>query len=422
MKHEAEDFIQATRLPNGSLVLTEHMPGIESVAFGVWADAGSADEDPQTFGVAHFLEHMLFKGTASRSAYDLAEAIENVGGQLNAYTEQELTHLYARVLPEDLPVAVDLLADMLCRSTFPADELERERQVVMEEIRKYDAQPEERINDLFMEGLWRGGGLGHPILGNLDSVTAITRDDLTACWRRHFSAERVLITAVGAIDHAQFVACIGAAFAELPPATPLPQIPAGIRVPLLIEEEDDEQVNFCWGGLSYPARDRRNFPLAILDATLGACTTSRLFQEIREKRGLAYDIGSEVVAFRRTGLICASGAAGRETFYDMLELVRRELDRLYTGGITPKELARAKEQMKVGLALSLEGTVERMRRLATHQLTWDAIHPLRYLMDQLNAVTLDDVHGIIADVLDIRQWTFAAIGPVEEQRIKTITG
>jgi len=421
LDHEAE-FIHSTRLPNGALVITEAMPGIESVAFGLWADAGSADEDPAKFGVGHFLEHMLFKGTEQRSAYALAEAIEDVGGQLNAYTEQEITHIYARVLAEDLPVAVDLLADMLCRSAFPPSELERERQVIIEEIRKYDAQPDERINDLMMAGLWQDGGLGHPILGNVASVSAITRADLLTGWRQHFAADRVLITAVGAIEHDRLVEMTAAAFAELPPSSSLPAVPLGTQVPLIIESEDSEQVNFCWGGRSYSAGDARNFPLAILDATLGSSTTSRLFQEIREKRGLAYDIGSDVVGFRQTGLVCATGATSPDTFDEVLALVKREIDGLYHNGITPKELARAKEQMKVGLALSLEGTLERMRRLATHQFTWHKIYTLRYLIDRLNAVTMEEVEQVIAETLDTRQWTFTAIGPVDEGRVKGIIG
>ena len=421
MDHEAE-FIHSTRLPNGALVISEEMPGIESVAFGIWADAGSADEDATKFGVGHFLEHMLFKGTERRSAYELAEETENIGGQMNAYTEQEITHLYMRVLAEDLPVAVELLSDMLCRSTFPLAEVERERQVITEEIRKYDAQPDERISDLMMEGLWQHGGLGHPILGHVASVGAITRDDLLACWRQHFAADRVLITAVGAIEHAPLVDMVGAAFATLPPCSQLPETPLGQQIPLIIQHEESEQVNFCWGGRSYPASDERNFPLAILDATLGASTTSRLFQEIREKRGLAYDIGSDVVGFRRTGLICATGATSPDTFDEVLGLLKRELDCLRCDGITPKELARAKEQMKVGLALSLEGTLERMRRLATHQFTWDRVYTLRYLIDRLNAVTMGEVEQVIAEVLDPAHWTFTAIGPVDEARIRELIG
>ncbi len=413
--YEYEERIGMVRLRNGALLLTEELPGIASVAVGVWADAGSADEGEGLFGLAHCLEHMVFKGTETRSAFALAEAIENVGGQINAYTEREITNVFARVLAEHLPVAVELLGDMVCRSTFPDDELERERQVIIEEIRKYEALPDERIHDLLMAGLWQGGGLGHPILGTEASVRGLTRADLLHGWRRHFAADRVIITAVGHIRHADVAAMAAEHFAALPErrAVGLAQ-PEGDRIARQIMEEDEEQVNFCWGGRSYPASDPRNFALAILDAIFGASATSRLFQEIREKRGLAYDITSEAIGFRRTGIFYAAGAASPETFPAVLALVRQEIDGLRRRGITDAELARAKEQMKCGLALGMEGTLDRMRRLASHQFTWGQIYPLRYLIDQLNRVTRDDVMQVITELMDTATWTFAAIGPVQE--------
>lgn len=398
-------------------MLTEQVPAIESVAVGVWSDAGSADEGAREFGLAHLLEHMLFKGTESRTAYDLAEGIENVGGQLNAYTEREITHVYARVLAEHLPIAVDLLADMLCRSTFGQAELDRERQVIIEEIRKYEALPDERIHDLIMEGLWTGGGLGHSILGTEESVRGLTRADLFSCWHRHFAADRVVVTAVGKLDHAAMADVIAQAFADLPPAQGITAVTTpGVRQRRLVIEEDEEQVNFCWGGRSYPAHDDRNFALAILDAALGASTTSRLFQEIREKRGLAYDVSSEIIGFRNTGLVCAEGATGVETFPEVMRLIRREIEQVRRDGITAAELARAKEQIKSGLALALESTLDRMRRLATHQFTWGHVYPLRHLIDRLNRVTLDEVMQVVTEVLNVEQWTFAAIGPVSDEQ------
>jgi len=410
-----EEMIHSTRLPNGVLVYTEEMPGVESVAVGFWADAGSADEGEGEFGLAHFLEHMIFKGTGKRSAYQLAEEMEDVGGQINAYTERELMHVYARALAEHLPVTVELLGDMICRSAFPSDEMERERQVIVEEIRKYEALPEERIHDLIMESLWQGGGLGHSILGSVESVRGLTRDDLVSCWRRHFGADRVVLTGVGKLRHEEFVELAAAAFADLPepPALRLLQ-PEGRRIPRIVIEEDEEQVNFCWGGYSYPAGDDRNFPLAILDAIFGASATSRLFQEIREKRGLAYDIATEAIGFRETGVFYTTGAANPENFPQVMALVRSEVESLRRQGITDRELARAKEQMKSGLAMAQESSLERMRRLATHYFTWGEIYPLRYLIQRLDQVTRDEVMQIITEVLDPDRWSFAAIGPVAE--------
>ena len=334
--------IRSCRLPNGALLLTDEMPEVESVAIGVWADAGSADEASGEHGLAHFLEHMLFKGTERRSAYALAEEIEDVGGSLNAFTERETTHLYSRVLAEHLPVAIDLLADMICRSTFAQVELERERQVVFEEIHKYQAVPEERIHDVLMASLWQEGALGHSVLGTLDSVRRVTRDALHACRQRFFSADRVVITVAGKFEQARVVDLVSAAFAALPvmPAA-TPSLPEGRQVPYTVSEEDEEQVQFCWGGRSYPAADERNFALAIVDATLGGNTTSRLFQEIREKRGLAYDVSSFTQGFRDTGLLCADGATSGDTFPQVIELVQREVNKMRREGIsTPRTGAR----------------------------------------------------------------------------------
>lgn len=415
--------IRIQRLPNGALLLTDEVPGIESVAFGVWADAGSVDELPAEYGLAHFLEHMFFKGTEKRNAYELAESIENVGGQINAYTERETTHLYARVLAEHLPVAVDLMADMVCHSAFAQAEFDRERQVVFEEIHKYESLPDERIHDLMMESLWRGGALGHSILGTIDSVRGFTRAGLVSCWQRFFSAERVLITVAGKFDYDALLAMVTEAFASLPtqPA-PIAKFTAGERAPYLLSEEDEEQVHFSWGGRSYAAADDRNFALAVVDATLGGSTTSRLFQEIREKRGLAYDVSSFTLGFRETGLVCADGATSLETFPEVLELVQREIKTMLRAGISEKELARAKEQMKAGMALALESSLDRMRRLAMHQLTWGTVYSVRYLIDRLNQVTLDDAMRVIHEVLDLDQWSLAVIGPVGEAEVKTLLG
>lgn len=410
-----QESITSTRLPNGVLVISETMPGVASVSVGVWADAGSEDEGTEEFGAAHFLEHMLFKGTETRDAFALAEAIEDVGGQLNAFTDRETTHLFSRVLAEHLPIAVELLADMVCHSTFPEEELQRERQVIIEEIYKYEALPEERIQDLMMAGLWHDGMLGHPILGTEESVNGLMRAQLTACWRRHFAAPRVLITAAGHLDHARLVELATAAFADLPgPTAMLPAFPEGSRLPYLIEEEEQEQVTFSWGGRSYPAHDERNFALAMVDAVLGGSTTSRLFQEVREKRGLAYDVASFSQGFRDTGLFCTTAACSPQTFPQVLALVRGEVEKLRAQGVSGKELTRAKEQLKAGMALSLESSAERMRLLANHQLTWGQVYPLAYLIERITQVTLDDMAQVMDDVLDTSRWTFAAIGPVEQ--------
>lgn len=416
-----EDLIRTSRLPNGVLVLTEEMPDVESASFGIWADAGSADEGADEHGVAHFLEHMLFKGTEHRSAYELAVAIEDIGGVVDAYTERELTHVGARVLTEQLPVAIELLADMICHSSYSPDEMTRERQVIIEEIRKYQGLPEERIHDLAMEGLWQYGALGHPILGDEASVRALTRERLLACWQRHFASERVLITAAGKLEHDQVVALVADAFAALPTGMPaLPRADEGTCSPVLVIEEDCEQVNMSWGIRSFPSSDDRIFALALVDLILGGSSTSRLFQEIREKRGLAYDISSYLMAFRDTGLLAVSAATGPETFPQVVRLIRDEIQRLRVDGVTPHEWARAITQLKSGMALGLEGSADRMRRLAMHQLTWGQVYPLGMLMARIDQVTIDDLRTVMAALFDLEQWAFTAIGPLTCEEVSAL--
>lgn len=412
--------VKMSILPGGCRLITEAMQSMESVALGVWADAGSADEAPHEFGQAHFLEHMLFKGTERHSAFSLAEAIEDVGGQINAFTERESTHLYSRVLAEHLPVAISLLGDMICHSLFPDEEVQRERQVILEEISKYESLPEERIHDLIMEGLWHGGALGHPILGTEASVTALSREQLVACWRRHFSADRVLITAAGKLVHEEVAVMVEEAFADLPPAgIAWPQFSQGTQLSDILLTKDEEQINFCWGGRAFSASDERIFALAMIDAILGASTTSRLFQEVREKRGLAYDVASYSMGFRETGLLCATAAMSPETFAQVLALTHEQIVALRRDGISAKELARAKEQMKAGLALSSEGTADQMRLLATHYLTWGEVYPITYLIERMNRVTLDEVWEVADQVLDIADWTFTAIGPIDHAVVRS---
>ncbi len=418
---ERVDAIRRTVLPDGLTVITEAMPDVESVALGVWADAGSSDECPNEHGIAHCLEHMLFKGTAHYDAYALAAAIEDIGGHVDAYTERELTHVGARVLAEQLPAAIDILSELVCHSTFPPDELERERQVIIEEIRKYEGMPEERIYDLIMAALWHGGALGHAILGTEESIRGFTRDQLVACWRRHFTPSLVIITAAGKLEHDDVVARVANAFADLPrDGEGFDRGAVGTKLPLLHEEEDGEQVHFTWGARAFPAADDRIFPLALADIVLGASSTSRLFQEVREKRGLAYDIGSYLMGFRHSGLMVANGATSPELFSDVVRLVRDVITDLRERGMTEREWQRAKTQMKSGVALALESTADRMRRLAQHQLTWGEVYPLTALLERIDRVTLDDVHAVLESLCHLEQWSFVSIGPMEESTVRAL--
>ena len=348
-------MIRETVLPSGLRVLSESMPQVRSASVGIFADVGSAAEPSPRRGISHLLEHMLFKGTARRSARAIAEEMDAVGGNINAATDKESTMFYAHVVDRHLPLALDVLADMFLHSLLDETDLRKEREVVLEEIHMYDDSPDDVLGDLFAQTLWRGANLGDPTIGFAATVAAIERHELLAWQRDRYAPSTVLVAAAGNVEHDELVAAVAAAFAEFSgtATSPPPERPDFVS-DVAVKVDDTEQAYVLLGTPGLGMRDERRYALSVLDTILGGGASSRLFQAVREERGLAYEISSFQHSYREAGLFGISFGASPDRFQTALDVVVEELDRLLDEGIRPDELARACEHLKGNMTLAVD--------------------------------------------------------------------
>ena len=413
-----------TILPGGLRVITESVPGVRSVAFGLWVGVGSRDETVRLSGASHYLEHLLFKGTRRRDALAIAAELEAVGGELNAFTAKEYTCYYARVLDADLPLAVDVICDMVTSSVLASREVENERGVILEEIAMHDDDPGDAVHDIFSEVVWPDAPLGRPVLGTVDSITTISRAAIAGYYRRRYRPDNLVVAAAGNLDHAAVVRLVRRAFAEtevddVAPAPPrvggrAPSfVPASIVVP-----RPTEQANLVLGAAGLPRRDDRRFALGVLNAALGGGMSSRLFQEVREKRGLAYSVYSFTSHYADTGVFGVYAGCHPKRARDVLELCREQLALVATSGVTAEELDRGKGQMRGGVVLGLEDTGSRMSRLGKSELVYGELMPVGELLGHIDAVTGDDVRELASELLD-GPLALAAIGPYDDDTLLT---
>jgi len=399
-------------LDNGLRVVSERIPRVESVSLGIWIETGVKQEEPGWEGTTHFIEHLLFKGTGRRSAREIAEAIDGVGGQLNGFTNREYTCFYARVLADYLPLAMDVLADMVTNPTFDPDELQREKQVVIEEIKRYEDDPEEWVHDLFAQTIWKGHPLGRSLLGREQVIREMDRDKAFAFFHRHYQPGNIIISAAGNVDHDWLAAESERIFGARPgQAQPAPEAPARYQTARQVISRSTEQVHFVLGTPGYSHTSEERYNLAVLDAVLGGGMSSRLFQEVRENRGLVYHIGSYALAYRTSGLFAVSAGVSPDNLDEVLEIVRREMASVRAQGISEQECLRAKEQLKGGMALALENTGYRMRRNGTNEMYWGRAIPFEEVAARINEVTPEQVHRVAQGVLDAEAVNYVAIGP-----------
>jgi predicted Zn-dependent peptidase len=409
--------IRHSRLPFGLSVVTEDVPGAASVALGFWVDAGSRDERPEIAGASHFLEHLLFKGTEDRSAHEIAEAIEAVGGEMNAFTTKEYTAFYVRLLQEDLDLALDILSEIMWAPAFRADEIEAERQVILEEILMQEDEPSDLVHDLCQDALYPGHPLGREVLGDKSTITAMTRDDIRSYFGSHYRPESIVVAAAGKIDHDQLVAGVERRFTGPAGAGPrrVPQALAPAR-PLIVSTRPTEQAHLVVG-LRAPGRDDEDrFAFAVLNQLLGGGMSSRLFQEIREKRGLVYSVYSYRAAYIECGLLAVYAGTSPARATTVLRLIDQELDRLLQEEIPERELAVARGHVKGSLVLSLEETSSRMSRIGRSQLVHGEVLTLDELVERTAAVTAADVRRVIERVVTGPR-TLAVVGPFDEEEI-----
>ena len=401
--------VRRTVLPGGLRVITEAMPTVRSVSFGVWVGVGSRDETPALAGSSHYLEHVLFKGTKRRSALEISAALDAVGGEMNAFTSKEYTCFYARVLDNDLPLAVDVISDMMTSSIVRTADVDSERGVILEEIAMHEDDPGDVVHDAFAEALFGDTPLGRPILGTVESINALQRNAIHGYYRRRYRPENMVIAVAGNLDHAKVVRLVSKAFdAMLTDDAQVDRLPSPPRVGgrpprarsgVSVVGRPTEQAHLVFGMPAVSRVDERRFALGVLNGALGGGMSSRLFQEIREKRGLAYSVYSYAAHHAETGMFGVYAGCQPARAKQVLEICREQVDLVARGGITADELARGKGQLAGALVLGLEDTGSRMSRLGKAELVYGEILTVDEILGRIESVTLEQVREIAADVL-----------------------
>lgn len=393
--------IRTSLLPNGIRIVTDALADVESIALGVWVGVGTRHEDLSQNGVAHMLEHMLFKGTATRSAKDISEVIEDVGGHMNAYTGRETTAYYIHLLKDHTDLALDVLADMLQHATFPDDELERERAVILQEIHMYEDTPEDMVFELAQLSAYPHQALGASGLGTQDIVKRLTSDDLRAYIASRYTADRIVISAAGAVDHDDLVAKVERAFAHIPTANRsgiVPGfVPAAYRPVTSLVEKETEQTHLVIGFQGIAHHDPRYAAMRILSSVLGGGTSSRLWQEVREKRGLVYSIYSFRDSYADDGQFGVYAGSSPNNLPELVPIILDEIGKI-RNGITDQELVRAKTQIISGSRMSREKVMTRVDQQGRHMLTYGTPFQIQELIDSVSAVTADDVATLAQSV------------------------
>ncbi|MDR1205528.1 MAG: insulinase family protein [Peptococcaceae bacterium] len=403
-------------LPNGVRIVTERMEGVQSVALGIWVGAGSRLENGQNSGVSHFIEHLMFKGTGKRTAKDIAEALDGVGGQMNAFTSKECTCYYTRTLDEHFDLALDVLSDMFFNSAFKQEAIDMERGVVEEEIRMYEDTPDDLIHDLLVQTAWPDHPLGRPILGTLESLGGIRRAEILDYIGRAYVPDRVVVAAAGRLEHEEIQQKIRLRFESMKqvqgldtPAAPAATVPVGSN-----QWKDTEQIQLCLGVNGLKVDDADIYSLHVLNNVLGGGLSSRLVQSIREERGLAYSVYSYHSAFCDTGLFALYAGTSPSKYQEVLDLLLKELESLVEKGITQKELEKAQEQIKGSLILGLESASSRMSRLGKNELALNRMIPPSEVVERVSAVTLEGVRELAGRLFREKKITVSTIGRLEE--------
>ena len=403
---QVTSLVRRTVLPGGLRVITEQVAGARSASIGVWVDVGSRDETPALHGCSHFLEHLLFKGTAERSALDISVALDAVGGEFNAFTAKEYTCFHARVLDEDLPLAIDVLGDMMTSSNVTAEDVEAERDVILDEIAMHDDDPDDVVHNLFAAQAYGQTPLGRPIAGTEQSIASMSRDQVWRFYKRHYAAPHMVVAIAGNLDHATCVRRVRRAFArngflDDTQATPASARAGKVRRAVSGQasaKRPFEQVNVVLGVNGIPRGDDRRYALGVLNTALGGGTSSRLFQEVREKRGLAYSVFSFASHHADAGVVGVSVGCLPAKLDEVLQVVRAELAKVAADGLTDEELQRGKGQLRGGLVLGLEDSGSRMSRLGKGELVDDELLSIDEVIARIDAVTLDDVRTLAQDL------------------------
>jgi predicted Zn-dependent peptidase len=409
-------MVQKTILPNGIRIITEALPYLYSVSVGIWVDNGSRDETPEENGISHFIEHMIFKGTRQRSALEIAKEMDAIGGMSNAFTSKEQTCFYTRVLETHLEQGVQILLDIFLNSVFDPEELERERLVVLQEINMVEDTPDEFTHVLLGETAYQGNPLAQSILGTPETVGAIDQRKIISYLKRTYSPERIVVAAAGKVDHDTFVNLVasglnGIALGTTSQDRRVPNLSTRTRVVY----KDLEQIHLAWATRAPASSDPQRYISTLLNVLMGGNMSSRLFQEVREKRGLAYSIYSFLSSYQDIGMWGIYTAVGKETLPQTLEVIGLELQKLKNGELTRPELEAAKEFVKGGFLLGAESSDNRMTRIAKNEMIFGRDLPFEEILADLAKVTVDEVIALANQFLRPEDFSLVSLGPITEK-------
>jgi predicted Zn-dependent peptidase len=394
------------------------MPHVRSVSIGVWLARGSRHEPAVQSGIAHFVEHMLFKGTATRSAEDIAQTIDSIGGQMDAFTAKEYASYYIKVLDEHLPLAVDVLADIVMRPAFSIEDIEREKKVVVEEIKMVEDTPDDLVHELFTENFWHGHPLGRPILGTKETVESLSQEALRSYFTSAYSSPNLIISAVGNIEHERVRDLVMRVFDGLPAVSePIEEAPPHVVPKILIRNKELEQSHVCLGTPGYRQDHADRYSSYVLNTVLGGSMSSRLFQNVREKRGLAYAVFSGLSAYRDAGSMTIYAGCANDAVGELIDVVIKELRRIKDEPLPGTELQRAKDHLKGSLMLNLESTSSRMSHLARQEIYFDRQFGLDETLEGVERVSRDDIQRVARDLFADGSLAATVLGAVNGLQI-----
>jgi len=408
-------MVRKVVLDNGIRIVAEKMDSVKSVSIGLWVNIGSRDEEDEEHGISHFLEHMFFKGTEKRSAKEIAREIDAIGGELNAFTSRETTTFYAKVLDDHLPSAVDILSDNFHYSTFEPREIEKEKQVVIEEIKMVEDDPEDLVHDLYTKDIWKGNPLGRPILGTTETISGMTRKKILRFLKRTYDPKEIVISVAGHFDLPLLMKLLEKAFEKYTAKeTDLhPRIAPEMTPHFQVKKRNLEQVHLCIGTQGLPHRHPDRYALYVLNTILGGSVSSRLFQEVRERRGLAYSIYSYPSSYQDAGLFTVYAGASAKNAPKVIGLVLKEFKRIKDKGVDATELEKSKNHIKGSLMLSMESTSSRMSKLAKDELYFGRHYSLEEVVREINRVSLDQVQQLAKGLFDSKYLSLTALGKID---------
>jgi predicted Zn-dependent peptidase len=402
-------------LTNGIRVVSETLPKSRSVSIGVWVKVGSRHEPEEISGTSHFIEHLFFKGTEKRTAKDIAIEMDSIGGEMNAFTSQETTTYYAKVVDEHLPVAIDILSDILLHSKFDPLEMEKERKVILEEIKGVEDTPDDYIHELFTNTVWTGNSLGRPILGTRETIKTLKHKDIVSYIDNYYSPKEIVISVAGNFEHARLIELLNASFGKLARGgIAKKEVTPGFTQAIAVKKKQLEQVQICIGckGMHYTHEDR--FVISALNTVMGNSMSSRLFQEIREQNALAYSIYSYVTSYRDTGLLTVYAGADPSNALEVIRLVIKEFRKIKDEGITPAEEARVRNQIKGSLVLSLESSTSHMSRLARQEIYFGKYLSMDDIIKGVEKVTAEQVQRLAGQLFTRENISLTILGPLSK--------